>query len=83
MTRRLFLSLSAATAASANRGWPMGACTAIDGYSLEASLRTIRELAFPVVEIQCMGEIAARPGKYPGFLFDQLTATQKKQISQE
>ena len=45
--------------------------------------RTVRELGFPVVEIQCIGEIVARPGKYPGFQFDQLTAAQKKQISGE
>ena len=61
----------------------MGACPAIDGYSLEASRRTVRELGFPVVKIQCIGEIVARPGKYPGFQFDQLTAAQKKQISGE
>jgi sugar phosphate isomerase/epimerase len=54
-----------------------------DGFSLEESIRTIRELDFPVIEIQCMGELAGRPGKYPGFLFDQLTSAEKKKIAHD
>jgi len=81
MTRRLFLALS--TASAAQRTWPMGACTAIDGFSLEDSIRTVRELNFPAIEIQCMGELQGRPGKYPGFLFNELTAVQKAKITRD
>lgn len=72
-----------AAAWAAKRGWTLGSCTAIDGFSLEQAIRTIRELEFPAIEIQCMGQLAGRPGHYPGFLFDQLTPAEKQTIAKD
>lgn len=81
MTRRLFLASTVAAVARAKSGWPLGACTAIEGVSLDQAIRTLKEAGFPAIEIQCMGVPEARPGAYPGFLFDQLPGSLRKHVS--
>lgn len=76
MTRRLFLALSA----SYRKQWPIGANTAIQGYSLSQAIQLIRQLHFPVIEIHPMGRPQPTPKVFPGFQFDQLTTTEKAQI---
>lgn len=79
MTRRLFLALAAAY----RKQWPIGANTAIQGYSLSQAIALLKQLQFPVIEIHPMGRPEPTPKVFPGFQFDQLTATQKQQIRAE
>ena len=79
MTRRLFLS-TAALAAAAKRKWPIGANTAIQGYSLSQAIQLIKVLQFEVIEIHPMGRPQPTPKVFPGFQFDQLTSAEKSQI---
>ena len=76
MTRRLFLALAAAY----RKQWPIGANTAVQGYSLSQAIQLIRQLHFPVIEIHPMGRPQPTPKVFPGFQFDQLTTAEKSQI---
>ncbi len=76
MTRRLFLALATAY----RKQWPIGANTAIQGYSLSQAIQLIRQLHFPVIEIHPMGRPQPTPKVFPGFQFDQLTAAEKSQL---
>lgn len=79
MTRRLFLALAAAY----RNQWPIGANTAIQGYSLSQAIALLHKLQFPVIEIHPMGRPEPTPKVFPGFQFDQLSETQKQQIRAE
>ncbi len=60
----------------------IGANTYILGLSLYQAIDVLGELGFPVIEIQPMGQPNARPGKPPGFQFDQITKAEKERIRQ-
>ncbi len=82
MTRRALLlaATAAAHAAKARRRWPIGANTAVQGYSLSQAIALLRELRFEVIEIHPMGRPEPTPKVFPGFQFDQLSEAQKRQI---
>jgi len=82
MTRRHLL-LTPSLLAAAKRKWPLGANTAVQGYSLSQAIALIRELEFDVIEIHPMGRPQPTPKIFPGFQFDQLTATEKQQIRRQ
>ncbi|MBS1827760.1 MAG: sugar phosphate isomerase/epimerase [Acidobacteria bacterium] len=79
MRRREFLMLAGALPAAGMRldGRQLGANTAITGYSFAQAVRLLREIDFPVIEIQAMGVPEATAGAYPGFRFAELSGTQK------
>lgn len=79
MTRRQLL-FTPALAAAARRRWPLGANTAVQGYSLSQAISLIGELEFEVIEIHPMGRPQPTPKVFPGFQFDQLTALEKREI---
>jgi len=58
----------------------LGANTAITGYDFFEAVELIRKLGFPAIEIHPMGEIAATPGRFPGFEFDRLSSTDKRRM---
>lgn len=58
----------------------LGANTAITGYDFFQAVELIRKLGFPTIEIHPMGEIAATPGRFPGFEFDRLSGADKKRM---
>ncbi|MFN7920349.1 MAG: sugar phosphate isomerase/epimerase family protein [Bryobacteraceae bacterium] len=80
ISRRAVLSLAASAAFAKRAPWTLGANTAIDGYDLFRAIETIRELGFRAIEIHPMGVPAATPGRFPGFLFDRLSAADKSRI---
>jgi sugar phosphate isomerase/epimerase len=82
MYRRTFLqSLAAASLLpGALKAAQIGANTAITGWSLADSIALLHRIGFRVIEIHPMGRPEATPGKFAGFLFDQLTVEQKASI---
>lgn len=80
MTRRLFLSLAAA---AARKRWPIGANTAVQGYSLQQAIRLLHDLRFDVIEIHPMGRPEPTPKVFPGFQFSLLSEAQKREIRAE
>ena len=80
MTRRLFLALAAA---AARKRWPIGANTAVQGYSLQQAIRLLHELRFDVIEIHPMGRPEPTPKVFPGFQFQLLSDAQKREIRRE
>lgn len=86
MTRRDALRLALAGAGVALPGWAevgpanLGANTAIDGMGLLEAIALLRDLGFPVIEIQAMGTLAPRAGAFPGFEYDRLTPDEKRAI---
>lgn len=82
MTRRHLL-LTPALLAATKRKWPLGANTAVQGYSLSQAIALIKALEFEVIEIHPMGRPQPTPKVFPGFQFDQLTNTEKQQIRAE
>lgn len=60
----------------------LGANTAITGYGLLQAIERLRELGFPVIEIHPMGTPEPTPGEFPGYEFDRLDKTQKREIRQ-
>lgn len=79
MTRRLFLAGAAALRAAGSR-WPIGANTAIQGYSLYQAFDLLKQLEFDVIEIHPMGRPEPTPKVFPGFQFDKLSADEKARI---
>lgn len=80
MTRRLFLSAAGVSAAATPQRWPLGANTAVQGYSLYDAIALIRKLHFEVIEIHPMGRPEPTPKVFPGFQFDTLTSAEKDRI---
>src|SRR5262245_39043986 len=60
--------------------WRLGANTAIEGYGLIQAIDTLRELAFTAIEIHPMGVPEPRAEKFPGFEFDKLDQSQRREI---
>ena len=58
----------------------LGANTAVTGYDFFHAVELIRKLRFPAIEIHPMGEIAATPGRFPGFEFDRLSDADKERM---
>lgn len=88
ITRRQAIHIAAATpflpaAGAAVKSTQVGANTAIAGLGLLESIALLRQLNFPVIEIQGMGVIGATPGKFPGFDFDKLTPAERQTIRAE
>ncbi|MFN7934246.1 MAG: sugar phosphate isomerase/epimerase family protein [Bryobacteraceae bacterium] len=79
MRRRDFLLLAGALPAAGMRlqAKQLGANTAITGYSFEQAVRLLKEIGFPVIEIQAMGVPEATAGAFPGFRFGELSGAQK------
>jgi sugar phosphate isomerase/epimerase len=86
MTRRQTITaLLGALAATRLKGAALdasalGANTAITGYDFFEAVELIRNLGFPAIEIHPMGEIAATPGRFPGFEFDRLSSADKRRM---
>lgn len=72
----------AALAAKRTR-WLLGANTAVDGYSLMDAIKLVKDCGFPTIEIQPMGRPEATPGKYPGFEFDKLSDSARRDIRKQ
>lgn len=81
LSRRLFLTVPAALMAQ-RRLDPsiVGANTAIAGYGLGQAVDALRVLNFPTIEIHPMGVPEPRPGLFPGFQFDRMTASQRSDL---
>ncbi len=83
-TRRELLALLGWLPADAKNASPdasaLGANTAIAGYGLIQSIRLLREIGFPVIEIHPMGVPEPTPGTFPGFEFDRISAHEKAAI---
>jgi sugar phosphate isomerase/epimerase len=85
-TRRQFLAavgafpVVAAGRATVLDASHLGANTAITGYGMMQSIRLLRKLGFSVIEIQAMGVPEAMPGKFPGFEFDRIPASERAAI---
>lgn len=77
-SRRTILGAWAAPLWGAAPDWPIGANTAVTGYSLDQAIDLIREIGFPLIEIHPMGRPDATPGKFPGFEFDKLTPSDRR-----
>ena len=58
----------------------LGANTAVTGYDFFQAVELIRKLGFPTIEIHPMGEIAATPGRFPGFEFDRLSSADRRRM---
>lgn len=58
----------------------LGANTAITGYGLVEAIDKLRELGFPVIEIHPMGTPEPTADEFPGYEFDRLDKTQKRDI---
>lgn len=82
MTRRTLLLAAPAALAAAGRRWMLGANTAVDGASLPEAIRLIKETGFPAIEIHPMGRPEATPGKFPGYEFDKLSDTARRDLRQ-
>jgi sugar phosphate isomerase/epimerase len=82
MYRRTFLQSLAAGSLlpGAIKASQIGANTAITGWSLADSIALLHRIGFPVIEIHPMGKPEATPGRFPGFMFDELRAVQKASI---
>jgi sugar phosphate isomerase/epimerase len=83
-TRRDIFKLALATPAlnAAGRLGPdrLGANTAIKGMGLLEAIATLREIGFPVIEIQAMGVPGPVSGRFPGFEFDRISTGEKRAI---
>jgi sugar phosphate isomerase/epimerase len=85
MTRRDLLKMTLAAPAVALRAETvgparLGANTAIAGLGLLDAISMLRELRFPIIEIQAMGVLTPVAGRFPGFEFDHISAEEKKAI---
>ncbi len=82
MLRRTFVQLAGAAAAIGKplRAAQLGANTAIAGFSFTQAVRLLRQIGFPVMEIQAMGVPRATPGKFPGFRFAELRDAEKREM---
>src|SRR5262245_40104129 len=67
---------------SVGLNWQLGANTAIEGYGLIQAIETLRELGFTAIEIHPMGVPEPRAEKFPGFEFDKLDQSQRREIRQ-
>lgn len=78
--RRAFLASSLAFAASPPQPWMIGANTAVLGAELFASIRMMTEFAFPTIEIHPMGRPEATPKRFPGFEWDKLDGSVRREL---
>ena len=60
----------------------IGANTAVLGAELFAAIRTMTELGFPTIEIHPMGRPEATPNRFPGFEWDKLDASARRDLRQ-
>jgi sugar phosphate isomerase/epimerase len=58
----------------------LGANTAVTGYDFFQAVELVRRLGFPAIEIHPMGEVRAKPGRFPGFEFDRLSVADKERM---
>jgi sugar phosphate isomerase/epimerase len=55
----------------------------VEGYSLTDAIRLVKDTGYPAIEIHPMGRPQPTPGKYPGFEFDKLSASERKAIKRQ